>query len=85
MLGIVSTHQGSLSCMLEDAGPRSEGNRIASHPDTKEGEDSEQGASEDQGPSSVAAFSWFIPLSELASSWNSLTHLLVCVLGLGLV
>lgn len=85
MLGIVSTHQGLLICILEDAGPRNEGNRFASHPDTKEGQGGKQGPSEDQGPSSVAAFPLFLPLSELASSWNSLIHLLVCVLGLGLV
>lgn len=71
--------------MLEDAGPRNEGNRIASHPDTEEGQGSKPGASEGQGPSSVAVFPSFIPLSELTSSWNALSHPLVCVLGLGLV
>lgn len=83
--GIISSHQGSLICTLEDAGPRNEGNRIASHPDAKEGQGSKQGATEGQGLSSVVVFPSFIPLSELTSSWNALFHPLVCALGLSLV
>ena len=48
----VYTCQGSLLYTLEDWDPGNEGNRIVNPPDTKEGQGSKQGTSEEQGRNS---------------------------------